>query len=58
MLSCLLASVDVIEFQKNEEYSNLELTKAQYSMYKNFREENLKVMDQLFPTSFMHPENI
>jgi hypothetical protein len=35
MRSRLLASVDVIEFQTTEAYSNLELTNVKYSTYIN-----------------------
>jgi hypothetical protein len=45
MRSSLLASVDVIEFQTTEAYSNLDLTNVKYSTYKQSREENLKVME-------------
>jgi hypothetical protein len=41
MRSSLLASVDVIEFQTTEAYSNLDLTEVKYSTYKHSREENL-----------------
>jgi hypothetical protein len=40
MGSNILASVDVMEFQTTEAYSNLDLTKVKYSIYKHSREEN------------------
>jgi hypothetical protein len=43
MRSRFLASVDVIEFQTTEAYSNLDLTNVKYSTYKQSKEENLKV---------------
>jgi hypothetical protein len=56
----LLAPVDVIEFQTTEAYSNLDLTNAKYSTYmcKQSREGNLKVVDRIRPSSFMHSENM
>jgi hypothetical protein len=51
-------SVDVIEFQATEEYSNLDLTSVWYSTYKESREENLKVIERIRPSSFIHSENI
>jgi hypothetical protein len=57
MRSSLLASVDTIEFQTTEAYSNLDLTKIKYSTYKHYRERNLKVMERIRPKSFMHSEN-
>jgi hypothetical protein len=53
-----LASVDVIEFQTTEAYSNLDLTNVKYSTYKQSREENLKVTERIMPNSFMHSENM
>jgi hypothetical protein len=47
MRSSLLASVDVIEFQTTEAYSNLDLTNVKYSTYKQSREDNLKVMERI-----------
>jgi hypothetical protein len=47
MRSNVLASVDVREFQTTEPYSNLHLTNVKYSIYKQPREENLKVMEQI-----------
>jgi hypothetical protein len=58
MLSSFLASVDVIEFQTTEAYSNLDLTNVKYSTYKQSNEENLKVMERIRPNSFMHSENM
>jgi hypothetical protein len=58
MCSSLLASVDVMEFQTTQAYSNLDLTNGNYSMYKQSREENLKVMERIRPNSFIHSENI
>jgi hypothetical protein len=39
MRSSLLASVEEMEFQTTEAYSNLDLTKVKYSTYKHSREE-------------------
>jgi hypothetical protein len=58
MRSSFLASVDVIEFQTTEAYSNLNLTNVKYSIYKQSREENLKVMERIRTNSFMHSENM
>jgi hypothetical protein len=38
--------------QITEAYSNLYLTNVKYSMYKQSREENLKVMGRIRPNSF------
>jgi hypothetical protein len=43
--SSLLATVNMIEFHTTEAYSNLDLTKLEYNIYKHSREENVKVME-------------
>jgi hypothetical protein len=58
MRSSFLASVDVIEFQTTEAYSNLDLTNVKYSTCKQSREEDLKVVERIRPNSFMHSENM
>jgi hypothetical protein len=58
MLSSLLASVDVMEFQIIEAYSNFDLTNVKYSTYKQSREEDLKVRERIRPNSFIHSENM
>jgi hypothetical protein len=52
MHSSLLASVDVIEFQTTEAYSNLDPNDVKYNIYKQSRDENLKVMERIRPNSF------
>jgi hypothetical protein len=47
MRSNLLASVDVIEFQTTEGYSNLYLTDVKYSTYKQCRDENHNIMERI-----------
>jgi hypothetical protein len=56
MRSNLVESVDVMEFQATEAYSNLDLTSARYSTYKESREENLKVIERMRPSNFIHSE--
>jgi hypothetical protein len=58
MRSSLLASVDVIEFQTAEAYSNLDLTNVRFSVYKHSREEKQKVMERIIPKSFILAENM
>jgi hypothetical protein len=58
MRSGMLASVDVIEFQTTEAYSNFDPTNVKYGTCKQSREENLKVMERIRPNSFMHSENM
>jgi hypothetical protein len=56
MRSSLLTTVDVIEFQTTEAYSNLDLTNVKYSTYKQSREENLRARERIRPNSFMQSE--
>jgi hypothetical protein len=44
MRSSLLASVVVIEFQTTEAYASFDLSKVQYSIYREPREEKGKVI--------------
>jgi hypothetical protein len=48
MRSSFMASVDVIEFQTIEAYSNLVLTNVKYSKYGESREENLNVVERIW----------
>jgi hypothetical protein len=57
MCSSLWTSVDVIEFQTTEAYSNLDLTNVKYSTYKQSKEENLRVMERIRLNRFKHSEN-
>jgi hypothetical protein len=47
----LLASVDVTELQTTEACYSLDRTNIKYSIFKQSREENLKVMEQTKPKS-------
>jgi hypothetical protein len=57
MRSSFVESVDVIEFQTTEAYSNLSLTKAVYNESRQSKEENLKVIERIRPKILMHSEN-
>jgi hypothetical protein len=57
MLSSLLASVVVIEFQTTEAHSSLDLTKVKYNIYRQSREENEKVNVRTSPNNLIHCEN-
>lgn len=57
MLSSLMALVDMIEIQNTEAYSILDLTNIKYSIYKQSRDENLKIVEPIKPNNLMHSEN-
>jgi hypothetical protein len=57
MRSRLMASVEVIKFQTNEAYSNLDLTDVKYSIYEHSGEETVQVVERIRPNSFKHSEN-
>jgi hypothetical protein len=44
MRSSLLASVEVMEFQTTEAYSNLDLTKVKYNTYRHSREGGIIII--------------
>jgi hypothetical protein len=48
----------MIEFQITGAYSNLDVTNVKYSIYKQSREENPKVVERIRPNSFMSSENV
>jgi hypothetical protein len=57
MVSSLLASVDVIEFQTAEAYSSFDLSNVKYNRHKQSRDENLKLMERIRPNSLIRSEN-
>jgi hypothetical protein len=58
MNSSLLESVEGIEFQITEAYSNLDLSNLKHSKYKHSKEENVKVMERMRSNGLMRSENI
>jgi hypothetical protein len=59
LLLDVLKLVDLVDMlQTTEAYSNLDVTNVKCSIYKQSREENLKVMERIRPNSFMHSENM
>jgi hypothetical protein len=57
MRSSFLESVDVIEFQTTEAYSNPGLAKVVYNESRQSKEENLNVIELIRPQILMHSEN-
>jgi hypothetical protein len=56
--ACAQSCWSVVEFQTTERYSNLDPTHVKYSIYKEFKEKNLKITERIRPNSFVHSENM
>jgi hypothetical protein len=54
----LVSSLGMIRVPPTKAYCNFDLTNVKYNTYKQSREENLKVMEQMRPSSLIHSENL